>query len=68
MQTENSRQNEWHVSIPFSDLYKLINHLESLDGLKKENEQLRREMEGMRNMFSELQVCFGELRRELTGR
>ena len=65
---ESTRQQEWSVNIPFSDLHHLMNHLESLDGLKRENAQLRREMDGLRNMFNELLNKYGELRRELTGR
>lgn len=59
---------EWYVNIPFSDLNKLVNQLETLDGMKQENAQLRREMDGLRNMYNELLVQFGELRRELRGR
>lgn len=62
------RPHEWYINIPMSDLDKLVNQLEALDDLAQENAQLRREMDGMRNMFSELQVAFGELRRELKGR
>lgn len=59
---------DWYVSIPFSELYKLQHELDFMDEMKQENAQLRREMDGMRNMFSELQTAFGELRRELRGR
>lgn len=59
---------EWYVNIPFSDLHKLVNQVETLDIMKQENAQLRRELDGLRNMFSELQVAFGELRREVKGR
>lgn len=68
MKQTPDRQAEWSVNIPFSDLHMLVNQLDSMEGLKKENAQLRREMEGLRNMFSELQTAFGELRRELRGR
>ena len=62
------RPNEWYVNIPFSDLNKLINHLGELDSMKAENAQLRREMDGLRNLYSDLLVSFGELRRELKKR
>lgn len=62
------RSKEWTVNIPLSDLNQLINQLDSLDAIRAENAQLRREMEGMRNMFSELLNKFADLRRELTGR
>lgn len=68
MSTPPLRPNEWYVNIPFSDLHHLMNEAQILEDMKKENAQLRREIDGMRNMFSELQVRFGELRRELTGR
>lgn len=68
MPTIPERGNEWYVNIPFSDLNKLVNHLGTLDEIREENAQLRREMEGMRNMYSELLLAFGELRREIRKR
>ena len=59
---------EWYVSVPFSDVEKLLHEKEFFDEMKKENEQLRREMTGLQNMFNELLVVFGEWRRELNGR
>lgn len=64
----NEKSQEWYVSIPFSDLHKLVNEVEFMEEMKKENSQLRREMDGMRNMFNELLTAFGELRRELKGK
>ena len=58
----------WYVNIPLSELNELLHQQESLDKIKAENAQLRREMDGLRNMFTELQTAFGELRRELRGR
>lgn len=63
-----SERPEWSVNIPLSDLHKLVNQLELMDSMKQENAQLRREMDGLRNMYNELLVQFGELRRELKGR
>lgn len=65
---DSTRQQEWSVNIPFSDLHQLMNHLDALDGLKRENAQLRREMDGLRNLYNELLDKFGELRREIRGR
>lgn len=62
------RPNEWYASIPFSDLNMLVNQVQTLDAMKAENAQLRREMDGLRNLYSELLVSFGELRRELKKR
>ena len=68
MPTIPDRSKEWMVSIPLSDLNLLINQLENMEAIQNDNAQLRREMEGVRNMFSELLTAFGELRRELRGR
>lgn len=68
MPTIPERSKEWYVNIPFSDLNKLVNQLEILDSIQKENLQLRNEMDGLRNMYNELLVVFGELRREVKGR
>lgn len=61
-------RSEWYVNIPFSDLHKLVNQLETMDALKQDNAQLRREMEGLRSLYNDVLVQFGELRRELRGR
>lgn len=68
MPTVPNRSKEWYVNIPFSDLNMLVNQLEILDSIQEENAQLRREMDGLRNMYNDLLVVFGELRRELKGR
>ena len=65
---ETAADHNWFVSIPFSDLEKLLHEEKLLDDMKKENAQLRREMDGLRNMFNELLTTFGELRREVNGR
>ena len=65
---ETAADHNWFVSIPFSDLEKLLHEEKLLDDMKKENAQLRREMDGLRNMFNELLSKFGELRREVNGR
>ena len=66
--TSPNRTHNWSVNIPFADLQMLLNHVELMEQTQEENAQLRRELEGLRNMFSELQTAFGELRRELKGR
>ena len=68
VQPKPTRSREWSVNIPFADLQKLLNQAELMEKMEEENAQLRRELEGLRNMFSELQTTFGELRRELKGR
>lgn len=62
------RKDDWYVNIPFSDLHKLVNQLDTMDAIIQDNAKLRREVEGLRNMYNDLLVVFGELRRELTGR
>lgn len=62
------RPDPWYVNIPFNDLNKLVNQLESLDEIKAENAQLRREMDGLRNLYNDLLTVFGDLRRELKER
>lgn len=64
----SDKSQEWYVSIPFADLHKLMNEVQLMEDMKTENAQLRREMDGLRNMFNELLTQFGELRRELKGR
>lgn len=63
-----NKPRDWSVNIPFADLQMLLNNVELMEKAQEENAQLRRELEGLRNMFSELQTAFGELRRELKGR
>ena len=62
-----NRPEEWSVNIPLSDLNRLINHLDTQDNIVRDNEQLRKELEGLRNMFRELLDQFGELRRNQHG-
>ena len=65
---KRERENEWSVSIPFSDLHKLVDHLGELDSVKADNARLRREMDGLRNLYSELLIAFGDLKREMKKR
>lgn len=65
---EAPASHNWFVSIPFSDVEKLLHEEKLLEEMKEENAKLRREMDGLRNMFTELQIAFGELRRERNGR
>lgn len=62
------KARDWLVSIPFSDLNALLNQVETFDSLRSENAQLRRELDGLRNMFNELMIAFADLKRELNGR
>lgn len=60
--------SDWRVSIPLKDLVSLLNFSEDLESIKKENSQLRRELEGLRNMFSEVTQQLGDVKRELKRR
>lgn len=62
------KTRDWLVSIPFSDLNALLNQVETFDSIRSENAQLRRELDGLRNMFNELMIAFADLKRELNGR
>ena len=58
----------WRVSIPLKDLVSLLNFSEDLESMKNENAQLRRELDGLRNMFSEVAQQLGDVKRELKRR
>lgn len=46
----------------------LVNFQNDLKQIHDENAQLRRELDGLRNMYNELLVQFGEVKREIKGR
>lgn len=60
--------SDWQVTLPIKDLVSLLNFSEDLQRMKDENKQLRREMEGLQNMFSEVCQQFGDVKRELKRR
>lgn len=62
------KPSEWQVTLPIKDLISLLNFSEDLQKMKDENKQLRREMEGLQNMFSEVCQQFGDVKRELMRR
>lgn len=64
----SSKRHEWSVSVPLDDLLELIRYTDSLEQMREDNKQLRRELEGLRNMFTELQMAFGDVKRELMKR
>jgi len=59
---------DWMVSIPLDELMKLKQQPEMFDQLKAENAQLRRELDALRNLFSEMIQQFGDIKRELRRR
>ena len=62
------KPSQWQVTLPIRDLVALLNFSEDLQKMKEENKQLRREMEGLQNMFSEVCQQFGDVKRELKRR
>ena len=57
--------DDWMVSLPLSQLLALKQQPEMFEQMKQENAQLRRELEALRNLFSELITQFGDIKREL---
>ncbi len=62
------KPSDWKVTLPIKDLLSLLNFSEDLEKMKEENKQLRRELEGLRSMFSEVCQQFGDVKRELKRR
>lgn len=46
----------------------LINFQADVERMHAENAQLRRELDGLRNMFTDLAIQFGDVKRELKNR
>ncbi len=61
-------KSKWQVTLPIDDLMSLLKFSEDVERMKQENKQLRQELEGLRNMFSEVMQQFGDIKRELKGR
>lgn len=57
--------DDWMVSLPLSQLMALKQQPEMFEQLKKENAQLRRELDALRNLYSEMIQQFGDIKREL---
>lgn len=53
----------WMVQVPINDLMALMNMKQEFDRMNAENNQLRREMEGLRRVQSETMELVGDLRR-----
>lgn len=68
MSMPSSKQSDWTVSLPLSDLVALEALPGEMEKLKEDNAQLRREMDGLRLMFSEVMQQFGDVKRELKKR
>ena len=64
----DTKPSNWQVTIPIKDLMTLLTFAEDVERIEKENKQLRQELEGLRNMFSEVCQQFGDIKRELKRR
>ena len=63
-----TKPSDWQVTLPIKDLMTLLTFAEEVERIEKENKQLRRELDGLRNMFSEVCQQFGDIKRELKRR
>lgn len=64
----DTKPSNWQVTLPIKDLITLLTFAEDVERIEKENKQLRQELEGLRNMFSEVCQQFGDIKRELKRR
>ena len=64
----DTKPSNWQVTLPIKDLMTLLTFAEDVERIEKENQQLRQELEGLRNMFSEVCQQFGDIKRELKRR
>ena len=53
--------SNWMVQVPVSDLMELMTLKDDFDRVNAENKQLRREMEGLRRVQSEMMERLGDL-------
>ena len=64
----DTKPSNWQVTLPIKDLMTLLTFAEEVERIEKENKQLRQELDGLRNMFSEVCQQFGDIKRELKRR
>lgn len=57
--------SDWLVQVPLLELVALKNMSEDLVKIRAENEQLRREIQGLRRVQSEMMQLCGDLRKAL---
>lgn len=60
--------SDWLVQVPLSELVALKGMVEHLAKLDANNAQLRREVDALRNIQSEVMQLVGDLRREVSKR
>ena len=57
--------DNWLVSIPLAQLLEIKNAADEQKQLKAENEQLRREIEGLRRIQCDTMMALGDIKRTL---
>lgn len=58
-------ENDWLIQVPLSELVALKNMSGEFAKIREENEQLRREIQGLRRVQSEMMQLCGDLRKAL---
>lgn len=58
-------ENDWLIQVPLSELVALKNMSGEFAKLREENEQLRREIQGLRRVQSEMMQLCGDFRKAL---
>ena len=61
----NKKTPDWRIDLPLADLIKLKDQIEVIEQLKKDNIQLRRELNGLRNLYSALLIRLEEISRDI---
>lgn len=56
---------DWSIQIPLSELVALQGLPARMEGLEKENKQLRKELDALRILHSETLQAFGDFKRDL---
>lgn len=59
---------DWSIQIPLSELAALQGLPARMEALEKENKQLRREVEALRRVQSELMIVVGDIKTDLRKR
>ena len=60
--------NNWMVSVPLDDLLALRDQAQALEIMRQENDQLRGEVESLRQTLFQFMEVFNEFKRESMGR
>lgn len=55
----------WSVQVPIMDLMQIVKMLDGISSIQQENQNLRRELDGLRRVQSEQLEIIGDMRRVL---